>query len=325
MVDYKNLKEELPDIKENISLKGYTSFHIGGEAKYFLEINEEDKLIKAIKMAKNFSLPFFVLGGGSNLLISDRGYNGMVIRLKNSELEIKDSKKDGEILIECGAGLPLSKLLSFAVEHRLSGLEWAIGIPGTVGGAIRGNAGAFGRSMSDVIEKVKILESNKLIFADCDKQDCEFSYRNSLLKKYNNLIITSALIRLKKGDEKDTKNKIQEYLNYRKDHQPLSFPSAGSIFKNYQGVILDSNLLKEFPELSEFNKKKIIPAGYLIDKCGLRKKIIGQAQISEKHANFIINLGEAKSSDVIRLIDFIQDKVKEKFGIDLKREIEIIG
>ena len=328
---YSQLKKLFPNIKKNVSLKEYTTFHIGGKSKYFLLVKTENQLVRAIKMAKKFSLPFFILGGGSNILISDEGYDGIVMKIQNSTLKvqtnskIRKSKNRKQVIIECGGGALLSKLEAFALKNNLTGLEWAVGIPGTVGGAIRGNAGAFGKSMSNVVKSVRVFDSDNLTFQNYKRKDCAFSYRESIFKKYGNLIIISAIIRLRKGNKKRIKDKMKKYLIYRKEHQPLSFPSAGSIFKNYQGVIKDESLLNEFPQLLEFNKKKIIPAGFLIDKCELRKKTIGQAQISEKHANFVINLGKARSSDVIRLIDFIQDRVRDKFGINLEREIEIMG
>jgi len=328
---YNELIKIFPDIKKEVLLKKYTTFRIGGRAKYFLVVKKSSDLVKAIKLAKKFSLPFFILGGGSNVLVRDEGYKGITIKVKSSK-KIKEEKSQAQsskkipeqIIVECQAGTPLSRIVSWARENSLTGLEWAIGIPGTIGGAIRGNAGAFGKSIGDIIEEVKIFDSGKLIFKDYKKKDCYFTYRGSLFKKDKNFVIISAVIRLKRGNKKEVESKMKEYLEYRREHQPLSFPSAGSVFENYQGTIKNNDLLNKFPQLLEFNRKKFIPAGFLIDKCGLKGKTIGMAKVSEEHANFIINLGGAKSSDVISLIGLIKREVKKKFGIILKREIEIL-
>ena len=211
------------------------------------------------------------------------------------------------------------------MENSLTGLEWAIGIPGTIGGAIRGNAGAFGSSMANVVEEVKIFDSHDFKIKKYKNKDCLFDYRKSVFKENKNLIIVSVKLRLQKGNKVKINKKMKKYLNYRKKHQPLSAFSAGSIFKNYQGVIRSKKLLNQFPKLLEFNSKKVIPAGFLIDKCGLKGKRIGQAEISTKQANFIINLGNAKSRDVISLMNLIQNKVKNKFGIMLEKEIFILS
>jgi len=291
------IEKEPPGIKRNVSLARYTTFKIGGPAKYFFVAKTKEDLISAIKVAKEFNLPFFILGGGSNLLVADKGYKGLVINFQFSIFNFQKTK------IVAGAGLPLGKLVNAAMEKGLTGLEWAIGIPGTVGGAIRGNAGAFENSMADIVKTVEVLNSKNLKTKIFKNKDCQFGYRESIFKKDKNLIIFSAILQLKKGNKKKIKNEIKKNLEQRKKTQSLNFPSAGSIFKN----------------------PKNFYAGDLIERCGLKEKRIGNARISEKHANFIINLGQGKAKDVKKLIKIIKQKIKKKFGVKLEEEIQLLG
>jgi len=288
-------------LKKNVLLKNHTSFKIGGRALYFLEAKTKPEIISAIYLAENKNWPFFILGQGSNVLVSDQGFKGLIIKIKNQKLKIKKQNQKFKILeVESGTSLP--KLVNFAAQNGLAGLEWAVGIPGTVGGAIYGNAGAFGKSMADLIKEVEVLDE-KFKIKKYKNYDCKFSYRESIFKRKANLIILSAKIKLKKEKKAKIKKKMKEYLAFRKKTQPLSFPSAGSIFKNPPGK----------------------SAAVLIEKAGLKGKKIGQAQISKKHANFIINLGGAQAWQVKKLIDLVKSKVKQKFGIDLKEEIRYLG
>jgi len=326
-----NIKKELPGVKENILLKNYTTFKIGGKAKYFFVAKNKEDIIKAILAAKKIELPFFILGGGSNVLVADKGFDGLVIKIKNVKVKIHPvirpgaSSNDGaKSKIYTEAGLPLFLLVSELVKNNLTGLEWAIGIPGTIGGAVYGNAGAFGKSIGDSVRKVEVLDTKDLRFKIYDLKKCKFGYRDSAFKRNKNLIILSVQIQLKKGKKSEIQRKIREYLNHRKETQPLDFPSAGSIFKNYELRIKKYELIKKFPELKNFNKKGQIPAAWLIEKCDLKGKKIGKAKISEKHGNFILNLGGAKAKDVKKLIDFAKKSVKKKFGIVLKEEIQYL-
>jgi len=255
--------------KRNVLLKNHTTFQIGGPAKYFFVTKTKEELISAIKKAKKIKLPFFILGGGSNILVSDKGFNGLVIKF----------------------GQPLSSYVS-------KGLEWAVGIPGTVQGAVCGNAGAFKKSMKDVVERVEVFDTETGKVKIFKNKDCWFSYRNSIFRKKKNLIILLVKIASKKSNTK----KIKQYLDYRKKTQPLNLPSAGSVFKNPSGF----------------------SAGELIEKCNLKGKKIGNVKISEKHANFIVNLGDGKAKDVKKLIKIIKNKVKNKFGVVLKEEIQFL-
>jgi UDP-N-acetylmuramate dehydrogenase len=297
-------------------LKDYTTFKIGGPAKYFLVIKTKEDLIAAIKMAKHLKLPVFILGGGSNVLISDKGLNGLVIKTVNTKIALigQDS-----VFVEAGANS--AKLMKFTIENSLSGIEWFAGIPGTIGGAIYGNAQAFGTKMSDSIKSVEVLDLKTLKIINLSNKQCKFSLKNSIFKTNKNLIIISAVLKLKKAKRKEIEEKIKKHISYRKKSHPIKFPSAGSVFINPELVIKNKKLLAKFPELIEFNKWGVVHAGYLIEKCGLRGKRIGNAQISLQHANFIVNLGGAKAKDVLQLIKLAKQKVKKTFNINLKQEI----
>ena len=228
----------------------------------------KENLIKAITVAKKLRLPFFILGGGSNLLVSDKGYKGLVIKF----------------------GRPLSLYVS-------KGLDWAAGIPGTIEGAVYGNAGAFGKSMKDVVKSIEVFDTKTEKIEIFKNKDCQFGYRDSIFKKKKNLIILSVKIKSGKSDWK----KIKEYLDYRKQRHP-KLPSAGSVFKNVEET----------------------PVAILIHQAGLTGKKVGDAQISEKHSNFIVNLGNAKAKDVLKLIKLTKKSVKKKFGIVLEEEIQFL-
>ena len=316
---FDRVKKELPEIQKGVLLKNFTTLKIGGPARYFFDAKTNNDLVTALKTAKKSKLPIFVLGGGSNLLVSDKGFNGLVVKVNNSSIEIKKNR------IFIGAGVNLTKLAYISADNGLSGFEWAAGIPGTIGGAIYGNAHAFGTKISDLIESIKAIDLKTLKLKDFTNGQCRFSLKNSIFKKNKNLVILSAVINLKEQDKEEVKSHIRKFLEYRMTNHPMNFPSAGSTFINPVVRIKNKKLLEKFTELKEYNKKGAIPAGYLIEKCGLAGKKIGKAQISEKHCNFIINLGGAESKNVLSLMDLAKREVKKKFGIELKPEIQLVG
>lgn len=317
---WEKLKLELPEIKHNVLLKDFTTFKIGGPAKYFFVVKNIEELKLTIIIAIKFKIPVFILGGGSNLLVSEKGFNGLVIKIQNSKIELINKS-----IIKADAGVNFSRLVALSVENSLSGFEWAGGIPGmTVGGAVYGNAQAFGSKTSELIKEVEVFDIKKNKTFCLDKEQCKFSLKTSIFKKNKNLIVLSAVFVLNKEDKNIIQERIKEFINHRKKHHPVNFPSAGSVFVNPEKIIKNKILLKKYPELVSMNNKGIIPAGFLIEKCGLRGKIIGKAQISEKHCNFVINLGGAKANDVLNLIKLAKQKVKQKFNINLETEIQIL-
>jgi len=283
--------------QENVSLTDQTSFKIGGPAKYFFTAKSKEDLIEAIKKIKKLKLAFFILGGGNNVLALDKGYNGLIIKIANLQFLIRNCS------IHAGAGLNLAKLVNLATNKSLTGLEWAAGIPGTVGGAVYGNAQAFGNKMSDCIKSVEVFDIKTSKVRTLKKRECKFSEKESIFKKKKNLIILSVILELKKGNKNKIEKKIREHIYFRKKNQPLKFPSAGSVFLNQPGKLASS---------------------YMIDRAGLKGRKIGSAQVSEKHAGFIINKGGAKAKDVLKLIKIIKKEVRKKFKVSLKEEIQII-
>jgi len=322
MKTFEELKNEFPRLEKDIMLKDYTTFKIGGLAKYFLRTSDRKELKKIIETAIKENINFLVIGGGSNILFSSNGFGGLVVvyKIENAkERPLIENKGDNVFKVD--ATINLSSLI---MEMKsFSGLEWGAGIPGTLGGAINGNAGALGESISDSIESVDVLEINdtEVIEKTFNKKECCFGYRTSIFKNSNHLLVISANLKLEKGDEKEIQERIKDNLEKRKIKQPKGF-SIGSIFKNYNGKI-DESIISNYQELKSFNEKGLIPAGLLIELSELKGKQIGDAKISEEHANFIINLGNATSDDVMSLINLIKKTVKEKFLVDLEEEIKI--
>jgi len=305
-------------IKGEVPLKDHTIFKIGGPARYFFVAQNEKDLKNAILWAKKKKIPFFILGGGSNVLFSDEGFRGLVIKLRNTRYEIRNTKVTAE------AGVPLQKLVLETAKKGLSGLENLAGIPGTLGGAIWGNAGAFEREIGDLVEEVKIfkIENCKLQIAKLKNKDCKFGYRDSIFKKRKNWIILESTLKLKKGKRKEIEEKIKEILKLRKEKQPLEFPCVGSVFKNVSIEKVPKKIQERFREKI---KNGFLPAGVLIEVAKLKGYQIGGAKISEKHANFIVNVGNAKANDVMQLIEKIKKEVKKKFRVQLEEEIGLVG
>lgn len=319
-------------LQKDVSLRDYSSLRIGGKAKYFALVKDLEGIKEAVQFAKKENIPFFVLGGGSNVLFLDDGYPGLIMKIHSFDETkiIPNESDDFSSRVIVSASVPLAQLVNISLNNGLYGLEWAAGIPGEVGGAVCGNAGAFGSSMSDIVTLVRAvnIQSPHFDLQEFSNKDCQFAYRDSFFKKNKNYIIFEVEMELKKGDKNLIENKIKENLVYRKNHQPLGYPSAGSIFKNVPLIPENQSILKiskRFPYLNKFKEKGFIPAAYLIDECGLRGKKIGGAQVAEKHSNFILNIDNAKAEDVIILISLIKQKVRNRFGIELEEEINLVA
>jgi len=287
------LKKKLGErAKFDEPLGRYTTFRIGGPADLFYETETEAELVKAVKLSRELEVPFFILGGGSNVLISDEGFRGIVIKNKVSNIKFQEGK------IVAGSGTPLARLVEEAANHSLSGLEFCVGIPGTIGGAVVGNAGVKDKAIGELIEKIKVFnERGEIEYINQD--DCQFKYRTSRFQKESGVIL-EVVLQLEKNEGKDIRVEMLRFLETRKD-QPKE-PSAGSIFKN--------------PSRQS--------AGELIEQVGLKGESEGQAQVSEEHANWIVNLGGARCQDVLELLSLAKSKVRMKFGIELEEEIQII-
>ena len=291
-----NLLENDGDIKENVSLKTLTTLKVGGISKYVFYPKDVTSLKKALTLFKENNINYKIFGNGSNIIPSDKIYDGVIIKLSS----LNNLKTNDEV-IEVEAGYSLMKLAKEVIKLGLSGLEWANGIPGTIGGAVYMNAGAYKQDMSFVLEKITALDENMNIVT-LNKDELDFSYRHSRLME-ENLICLSATLKLEKKDI----SLIEEVVNKRKEKrmetQPLEYPSAGSVFRN---------------PFNDF-------AGRLVEECNLKGKQLGGAMISLKHANFIINKDNATGKDVLDLINLAKKEVKEKFNIELKQEQELFN
>ncbi len=314
---FEKLKKELPNIQKNVLLKNHTTFKIGGPADYFLIVKKGEDLIKIIKIAKKLKLQVFVLGGGSNLLVSDNGFRGLVIKIQFAKWSLKPKN-----VIASESGVEMKDLVDFAVKKSLVGLEWAGGLPGTLGGAVRGNAGAFGGEIKDTILEVIALDKN-LKFRKLSNKQCQFSYRSSIFKK-KNWIVISVTIKFKKGDKKNLQSIANSHIEYRKERHPLEYPNAGSVFKNVDFKKISPKIQKLFLDKVKKDPFEIIPSAWFIIGAGLVGKKTGQAQISGKHSNYIVNLGDASAKDVLKLIEFVKKAVKKKYGIALEQEVQYL-
>jgi len=249
--------------------------------------------------------------------VSDSGFPGMIIKMENSHFKISEKSIFSE------AGARLSQIVNSAGFRGMTGFEWAVGIPGTVGGAIRGNAGAFGGCIGQIIEKVRFLDDN-LEIKEIDASQCDFSYRNSFFKKNPEFIIVSASFKLESADKSEIESRMKEYIKKRTSSQPYGSSSAGSFFENPS--VRNEKLLKLFEaDTGIHDKNGKIAAGWLISEAGLLGKNVGGAKISEKHANFILNTGGATAQDVIILMCIVKQRIRNRFGINLKEEVQYVG
>lgn len=311
------------EIQKNVPLARYTTFRIGGPAKFFVVVKNEKELIEALDYAKENKLEYFILGGGSNVLVSDKGFDGLVIKIGNNDIKIEGEK------MYCGAGATLARAFRLAVDNDLSGMEWMIGIPGaTIGGSIRGNAEAFSVSMKDLVESVEVFDIDKNKFRLLKNNQCGFTYRSSIFKEKNNYLIWESVLKLKKEKKEIISSLIKKTLEHRNSNYP-KFPSAGSIFKNsitFDEIKKHNKKLAEYATINGIvSRMGNVGSGFLIDYLDLKGKKIGGAMISEKHGNFIINTGGATAEDVVILISFIKQQVRGKLGIQLVEEVQYVG
>jgi len=303
------VKRKIADVLEDIPrtkvlydepMSNYTSLRVGGKADALVVINSEEQLSKIVNRLKNENIDFFPAGNLTNIIIRDGGYRGVILLMKGLKKVVCQRFSDGRQVIFAEAGASLDSVISLALAEELTGMEFCAGIPGSVGGAVRMNAGAYGKEMKDVLEKIYLLDVDGTK-KDLHRQDISFGYRKINLPLQT--IILAAKFRVEKGETKSIKNRMKEIMQWRREKHPLEYPSAGSVFKNIPGQ----------------------PAGKIIEELGIKGKSCGDAQISPKHANFIVNKGKAKAADVLKLIAFVQEKVKKEKNINLETEVVIIG
>lgn len=297
--EYKGLFEKFYK-EENViidaEMKNYVHFRVGGPADILLIPESKEQVIKTIEICREKNIPFYVIGNGSNLLVRDGGIKGVVIKLKElKNIEVKDN------IIEAECGAMLKDVSDAALKNSLTGLEFACGIPGTIGGAVFMNAGAYNGEVSNVIESAEIINGENEVIT-LSREELDLKYRSSIIMK-NNYIVLSARFKLEDGDKKNIEEIVEDLTNKRESKQPLEYPSAGSTFKRPEGYF----------------------AGKLIQDAGLKGYTIGGAAVSEKHSGFVINKNNATATDILNLIHHIQEEVKKQFNVELHPEVRIIG
>lgn len=277
----------------------HTTFKVGGPAECYMKIDDIKDLRNILKFAKNNDIKITVLGNGSNVLVLDKGIEGILLNIRFNKMEMLNF--DGKIYANIGAGVKISIFGHLLLKNEITGFEELSGIPGTIGGAVRMNAGAHGKEFKDIVNTVTCMDYDGNI-KQFENKDMEFDYRRSMLKDKKYIVLEVGM-QFEKGTEKDIRQKMEEYATYRKEKQPIEYPSAGSTFKRGSDYI----------------------TAKLIDEAGLKGFSIGGAEVSEKHAGFIINKGNATAKDILELIEYVRNKVYEKYNKEIELEIEIIG
>ncbi len=308
---YKKL-QEFGRVRTNAVMAKYTTLHIGGSVQFLLELADSTKLSTLLNFLSGEGVPYFLLGGGSNLLWQDEAWEGVVIKMPSSKpLVLSDGR------IEAVAGMPLALLVTTAVQHGLSGLEWAAGVPGTVGGAVRGNAGAMDSDTAHSLEKVEVWRDGEVI--ELAAAECGFGYRDSIFKHTQDVVIR-AWYNTSHGDKIELMKKIQGYIKQRNGHYP-ALPSAGSFFKN----IPFSAWVKGLDSLPDsFKLKQQVPAGWISEQNGLKGYAVGGAMVSKEHGNFLVNTGGATQADILAVVEEVQRRAYTTFGVNLEAEVQII-
>ncbi len=308
---YDQLKQ-FGSVKINEPMAKRTTFRIGGPADVFLTIDSTEKLVEALRFLDGEGVSYFIIGSGSNMLVRDNGFRGVAVNVKCQSSNTKGT------YIQADAGCITAQIAQESFSSGLTGFEWGVGVPGTIGGAVRGNAGAMGGEMKDVVKEIEAYRDGEVV--TLSNTECAFGYRDSTLKHGGGVVLRATLT-LRKGENIEGRKRALEHLAYRAKTQPQG-QSIGCVFKNFE-ISKSQNLkISDLPE--EFLKKGKISAGWLIDQSGLKGAVVGGAEVSTKHCNFILNNGHATAADVLALIDEIKTKVYDRFGVALEEEIQII-
>ena len=299
IIENSNLAIPKDNILYKEDMKKHTTFKIGGPAECFIKIKTKEELKEILVFARENKIPITILGNGSNILVLDGGIKGITLTIQIEYLDIKQDDEKYQVCV--GGGYKLAKLAQVFLKNEISGFEELSGIPGTIGGAVSMNAGAHGREMKDIVEKIKCVDinGNEKEFLN---EEAGFGYRKSIFKG-NSYIVTEVELELQKGKQEEIKEKMNEYAKYRKEKQPIEYPSAGSTFKRGKDYI----------------------TAKLIDEAGLKGYSIGGAVVSTKHSGFVINKGNATAKDVLDLVKYIKDTIEEKFDKKIELEIEVVG
>lgn len=310
-------RTDMLKIEENVPLAPFTSFGIGGPARWLVEAATVQELQAALAHARRNGLAWYVLAGGTNILVSDRGLNGLVIHMKLDAIAVS------ETVMTAQAGADLGQTVDRAAEHGLTGMECLAGIPGTVGGAVRGNAGAYGTTIGELVTRVLAVDADTLEHRTLAREECGFAYRTSLFKRFRNLVVVEAELGLERGNPEEIRQKMADVLKKRGAIMENEM-SVGSYFMN--PIPTDEQLIKKFETDRQIVCRNcMIPAGWFIDQAGLRGTRVGGAMVSEKHGNYLINTGSATAEDVLQLAALIKRQVRETMGVELQEEVNYVG
>lgn len=309
-------------LEENVYLSVHSNLKIGGPAKFFAMVETEEEAVQAAREAREKNLPIFILGGGTNILIPDEGIDAVVIKTGFKGVEMEEGGK-----LRVGAGVLVADLLNFCIENELSGFEWAGGLPGTVGGGVFGNAGAFGGEIKDNIVEVRAIDlsEEKPVAQTYSHDQCCFEYRNSFFKKNSlngkRMMILEVVFQVQKGSREEIRKAIQDKIDYRESRQPLEYPNIGSIFKNIPWESLSREIHEKFKNVKKTDPFDVLPTAAVIHDAGLKEMRVGGAMVSPKHPNFIINFENASAKDINELANKVKEKIEERYGIELEREV----
>lgn len=307
---YHSLKQ-FGHVKINEPLAKHTTFKIGGPADFLVAVEETAKLVALLKFLDGDGIPYVVIGGGSNVLARDEGFRGVAIKIQTKNFKIYGATLEAE------AGCITVEMAQQSIKAGLTGFEWGVGVPGTIGGAVRGNAGAMGGEMSDVVYKVTAYQDGEVV--ELSHPECRFGYRDSIFK-HGGGIVLKVWLPLQNAENKDGMKKAMEHLQYRMKTQPQGHSSIGCIFKNIE--LKGQTFSFDIPE--EFMKKGRIPAGWLVEKAGMKGVSQGKVVVSDRHGNFVLNMGGATAHEVLELVEQIKARVYDTCGVAIEEEIYII-
>lgn len=322
MGEFHDLRKELPRVRQNVPLANHTTFLIGGPARYFFIAKTSEDIRQAVEAAKKVGVQYFLLSGGSNVLMSDKGFSGLVIKIQNTKYQISwPDRQNTSVVAE--SGVLMKTLVRETTQRGLQGFEWAGGLPGTVGGAVRGNAGAFEGETKDCVVEVELLDAkgNKKTFS---AKQCAFGYRDSVFKQ-KGYVVLRVTFQLQRGNAKELWQTVKEHIHYRDTRHPLEYPNAGSVFKNPTLDEVPKKIAKQFAHVIKQDPFPVIPVAAILSDAKLQGMRVGDAEVSEKHPNYIVNKGHAKAIHVLELIQQIKKEIKTKYNVDLEEEVQLVS
>jgi UDP-N-acetylmuramate dehydrogenase len=314
--------------RESEPLARHTNIRIGGPSQYFATVHNVAELREVIAAGDLFGLAWRILGGGSNALTADEGVNGITIQMANRDIHVETDQRS----VVAEAGAITASVARKASRAGLTGMEWAVSLPGTIGGAVRGNAGCFGSETRDILDSVRVLDASQETrpVIELNADACAFDYRHSIFKLKPDWVVVDATFRLQVGDAKQSEQMIQSVLAQRSSEQPSNRPSAGCMFKNVSVDGLTRHTRARLDELAngtwgDVVRNNFLPAGWIVDQLGMKGHRVGQVMISEQHGNFLANLGGATADEIRTVLHNVRERAREALGIDLELEVQLWG